>query len=498
MTTSTFALSAQQTEDIALFVASVTDRALMLVTPDLTISYWNQGAERLFGLSPHEAVGRPLDTFWSGFAHHLDTSEGGATRRTEDWCTRGDGSEFIAEITMAPIRPPGGQLRGVGLSIVDITTRRASERMVAESEAHMRSVLATVPDAMIVIDERGLIQSFSAAAERLFGYSEAEVMGRNVSLLMPGDHRARHDGYLQRYLDTGERRIIGIGRVVVGQRHDGTDFPMELSVGEAHNASGRIFTGFIRDLTSRQRAELRLKELQAELIHVSRLSAMGTMASTLAHEINQPLTAIANYLEAARDLVDRNAGDRDLFGEAVSEAASEALRAGQIVRRLRDFVGRGDTQRAIEPLPELIADAMQLGLVGARERGVRSFLDLDPAASHVLADRVQIQQVLVNLLRNAVEALRNGEVCDITVASRREGDMIRITVTDTGAGIDPAIAPRLFEAFASGKQDGMGLGLSICRTIVEAHGGRIQAEPAPQHGTIFGFTLPTPEQEVER
>lgn len=498
MMRSTTALSAQQTEDIALFVASVTDRAVLLVRPDLTISYWNQGAERLFGMSPDEAAGQSIEAFWSGFFRHLDPDEGTTTSRAEDWCMRGDGSEFIADITIARIRTPGGWSRGFGLSIIDVTTRRASERMVAESEAHMRSVLATVPDAMIVIDERGLIQSFSAAAERLFGYSEVEVLGRNVSLLMPGDHRARHDGYLQRYLDTGERRIIGIGRVVVGQCRDGTEFPMELSVGEAQSASGRIFTGFIRDLTSRQRAELRLKELQAELIHVSRLSAMGTMASTLAHEINQPLTAITNYLEAARDLVDRGAGGRNLLCEALAEAASEALRAGQIVRRLRDFVGRGDTQRSAESLPELIADAMQLGLIGARERGVRSFLDLDPAASHVFVDRVQIQQVLVNLLRNAVEALYNCEVCDITVTTRLEHDMIRVAVTDTGAGIDPAIAPRLFEAFASGKQDGMGLGLSICRTIVEAHGGRIQVDSASGHGTVFCFTVPTAEPRIEQ
>lgn len=381
---------------------------------------------------------------------------------------------------------------------MDVTGKRAAERMITESEAHMRSVLAMVPDAMVVIDERGLIQSFSAAAERLVGFTEAEILGRNVNLLMPGDHRARHDGYLQRYMMTGERRIIGIGRVVVGRRRNGTEFPMELSVGEAQSAAGRIFTGFIRDLTARQRAELRLKELQAELIHVSRLSAIGTMASTLAHEINQPLTAIANYLEAANDLVSEDGRDTDLLHEAVSEAAKEALRAGRIVRRLRDVVGRGEAQRAIEPLAQMIADAMQLGLIGARERGVRSFIDLAPSAERVVADRVQIQQVLVNLLRNAVEALRGSHACDITVSTRRESEMVRISVADTDAGIDPEIAPHLFEAFASGKKDDMGLGLSICRTIVEAHGGRIQAEPGSGGGTIISFTLPAAEIGTER
>jgi two-component system sensor kinase FixL len=477
-------------EDIALFVASVTDRALLLVTMDGSISYWNQGAERLFDVSSIDATGLHLHGFWPGAVHHLVGDNRDAMQRIEDWCSRGDGSEFVADITIAPIRAEGGEVRGHGLSIVDITDRRAAERMVVESEAHMRSVLATVPDAMIVIDERAAIHSFSAAAERLFGYAERDVLGRNVSLLMPHSHQERHDGYIRRYLETGERRIIGIGRVVVGLRKDGTEFPMELSVGEARGTTGRIFTGFIRDLTNRQRAEFRLKELQAELIHVSRLSAMGTMASTLAHELNQPLTAIAAYLEAARELIDAEAANAPLLVEAVEASAKEALRAGQIVRRLRDFVARGDTARRPEPLAPLIEDAVRLGLIGARERGVRSFVDLDPLATHVLADRVQVQQVLVNLLRNAVDALRDGEAADITVSSAREGGMVRLSVADTGTGIDPAIAPRLFEAFASSKQDGMGLGLSICRTIVEAHGGRIGVEPGQERGTVFRFTLP--------
>lgn len=481
---------AATSDDVALFVASVTDRALILTTPDGAITYWNVGAERLFGASSAAAKGGSIDAFWPAASGRWPSAGTRVTVRLDDWCKRADESEFIADIAVAPVFDGTDELRGYGLSIADVTGRRAAEQMLAESEAHMRSVLATVPDAMIVIDERGLIQSFSAAAERLFGYTEADVLGRNVSLLMPGDHRARHDRYIGHYLETGERRIIGIGRIVVGERKDGTEFPMEVSVGEAHSAAGRIFTGFIRDLSEQQRAELRLKELQGELIHVSRLSAMGTMAATLAHELNQPLTVIANYLEAARDLIEADDAPRELLIEAVSESASEALRAGRIVRRLRDFVARGETERRIEPLPTLIEDALRLGLTGARERGVRSFVSLDPAATHVLADRVQVQQVLVNLLRNAVEALRNGEVSDITASTLRDGTMVRISVADTGSGLDPTIAPRLFQAFASNKQDGMGLGLSICRTIVEAHGGRIWAEPGTDRGTVFHFTLP--------
>src|SRR6266700_6813533 len=211
-------------------------------------------------------------------------------------------------------------------------------------EAHLQSILDTVPDAMIVIDEGCVIQSFSSAGERLFGYTPAEVLGTNVKRLMPSPYRESHDGYIDRYLKTGERRIIGVGRVVVGERKDGSTFPMELAVGEMRSSNQRFFTGFIRDLTERQQTEARLQELQSELVHVSRLTALGEMASTLAHELNQPLSAIANYLKGSRRLLESGAEDRsDLLRDALDKAGDQALRAGQIVRRLREFVGRGDS-----------------------------------------------------------------------------------------------------------------------------------------------------------
>ena len=184
-------------------------------------------------------------------------------------------------------------------AMADDSTRAALAR-----EAHVQSILDTVPDAMVVIDIRGMMQSFSAAATRLFGYHPDEVIGKNVSMLMPSPYREQHDGYLERYLRTGERRIIGIGRVVVGERKDGSTFPMELSVGEMKSRKDRFFTGFIRDLSERQKTESRLQELQSELVHISRLTAMGEMASTLAHELNQPLSAISNYLKGSRRLIE--------------------------------------------------------------------------------------------------------------------------------------------------------------------------------------------------
>src|SRR6187401_2360458 len=179
---------------------------------------------------------------------------------------------------------------------------------------------------MIVIDERGFVQSFSVAAERLFGYAPNEVIGRNIKMMMPSPYRDNHDGYLARYLKTGERRIIGIGRVVVGERKDGSTFPMELAVGEMKSGDQRYFTGFIRDLTERQKTEARLQELQSELVHVARLMALGEMASSLAHELNQPLSAIANYMKGSRRLLAEHTDEKSArVAEAMDRAAEQAL-----------------------------------------------------------------------------------------------------------------------------------------------------------------------------
>jgi len=371
-------------------------------------------------------------------------------------------------------------------------TREAdSARELAQREAHLTSVLQTVPDAMILIDEAGLIRDFSETAERQFGWLSEEVIGRNVSMLMPSPYREAHDGYLERYYRTGERRIIGVGRVVVGERKDGSTFPMELAVGEILLEEGRFFTGFVRDLTERQKTETRLQELQSELVHVSRLTALGEMASALAHELNQPLSAIGNYLIGSKMLMDRAEGSQPEVKEAVDLAAKEVLRAGEIIRRLREFVSRGETERSVESLPKLMEEASALALVGAKEHGIRVRFQLSPDVDLVLVDKVQIQQVILNLIRNAVDAMmesdRRSLIASVEVG---DGDMAVVSVADTGAGIAPEAAEQLFRPFFTTKRNGMGVGLSICRTIVEAHGGRIWAEPNEGGGTVFRFTIP--------
>ena len=368
------------------------------------------------------------------------------------------------------------------------------------TEAHLRSILATVPDAMVIIDEQGVILSFSAAAEKMFGYAEAEVVGENVSMLMPSPDRERHDGYLRNYRETGERKIIGIGRVTTARHRDGNTFPIELSIGEAWVDSKRIFTGFIHDITERQRADLRFRDLQSELAHVGRLSEMGTLASSLAHELNQPLTAIASYSEGASVLLagEPDANNLALAREALQEVAAEALRAGEIVRRMRDFLRHGETEHHVEDLPRLITEANALALVGSREHGIDVQVRLDPRADRVFVDRVQIQQVLFNLIRNAIEAMMESPSRSLSIVTEATpGGFVTIAVEDTGSGIGDIIAPQLFQPFVTSKKAGMGIGLSICRTIVEAHGGRIWSEPGRDGGTVFKFTLPTAGEDED-
>jgi two-component system sensor kinase FixL len=367
---------------------------------------------------------------------------------------------------------------------------------IAGREEHLRSILATVPDAMVLIDEMGSILSFSAAAEKMFGYTEAEVVGENVSMLMPSPNRERHDGYLKNYRETGIRKIIGIGRVTTARHRDGNTFPIELSVGEAWVEGKRIFTGFIHDLTARRRTDMRLRDLQTELAHVGRISEMATFASSLAHELNQPLTAITSYCQGAADLLEGtpDAEQLAMAQEALRDTAEQALRAGQIVRRMRDFLTHGRTEHRVESLSRLVTEANALALVGTREHGIEVQVHIDPAADVVFVDRIQIQQVLFNLIRNAIDAMLDSPIRALTISTKLgPEDLVSVCVQDTGSGISESVSPQLFQPFVTSKSNGMGIGLSICRTIVEAHGGRIWFESGPEGGTIFQFTLPKAE-----
>jgi two-component system sensor kinase FixL len=478
-------------------IIQTSEAAIVGKTLDGIITDWNAGAEAIFGYGAAEMVGTTIARLMpDGQADEsLQILErvrrGEPVQHFETRRRRKDGEIIDVSVSVAAVRDRQGRLLGASKVARDITAAKRAQAALLERETHLQSILDTVPDAMVVIDAQARIQSFSATAERLFGYRADEVAGKNVSLLMPSPYREQHDHYMGRYLATGEKRIIGRSRVVIGQRRDGSTFPMELSIGEAAGPKQHFFTGFVRDLTERQETQQRLHELQSELAHMSRFTAMGEMASTLAHELNQPLTAIVSYLNGCRRLLERGPGaNPEMLHDGLERAAEQALRAGQIIRRLREFVARGETERRVENLPKLIEEASALALVGAGEYDVRVSFQFDPGAGAVFADKIQIQQVLLNLIRNAMEAMQGCPRRDLTISTLAAGGaMVEIRVADTGSGIAEQIGAQLFQPFVTNKAKGMGIGLSISRTIIEAHGGKLWVEPNPGGGTLFHMTL---------
>ncbi|MBO6767470.1 MAG: PAS domain S-box protein [Erythrobacter sp.] len=381
------------------------------------------------------------------------------------------------------------------METVDDSNQKAPSFISLRNAEEMHALIDTVPDAMVVIDGEGSIRSFSKGAEEMFGYGEADVQGENVSLLMPSPDRENHDRYIRRYLATNEPHIIGIGRVTTARHRNGNTFPIKLSIGEIETAEGQGFVGYIRDLTESHATERELHTLQSELAHVSRISSMGSLATSLAHELNQPLTAVANYANAARDLLDEPGEENmALIREALEQCAAEALRAGQIVHRLRDFIKRGETERQIVSLRRIIQEAAALALMNGDGKGVDFETRLDASLDKVLVDPVQLQQVVLNLLRNALEAMLESPHRQLRViTTATEKAFVEVTVADSGPGLDSKIADHLFHPFKSTKSDGMGLGLSICHSIVQSHGGKIWVEPSDLGGTAFHFTVPLAE-----
>ena len=397
---------------------------------------------------------------------------------------------------------------GAGTALAVVATSRSTLRRTLEAfhdrEERLRSVLATVPDAIITVDDRGVVTAFSPVAERLFGYGPGEVIGNNIEMLMPQPYKEEHGGYVDRYNTTGERRIIGIGREVQGMKKDGTVFPMELAVDEIKLGDKKFFNGFARDITDRKHAEKeareqsrRLAELRNELFHVSRLSELSQMGSVLAHELNQPLTAITNYVQASRRIMERESIEvPDRVNESLDKASAQAVRAGEIIRRLRNFADKDEGGISPEDVGAVVREAGELGQIGQGSTGVKVDIQVEPNAPSVLIDRIQIQQVLVNLLRNALEALAKQKKArvQIAVTTQDDGD-VGVAVIDNGPGLPENVAANLFKPFLTTKSDGMGIGLSISRSIVLDHGGDLECEPSDGGGTTFRFSLPAAKKD---
>jgi len=358
-----------------------------------------------------------------------------------------------------------------------LTKDKIQEATVPGDDALFRALIAAAVDGILVTDAHGTVRVYSGACERLFGYEAHDVIGQNVKMLMPRVHGDWDVGY----------------RLVMGQRRDGSTFPMELAVGEARGGGKRLFTSFVRDITERQGGEQRLHELQAELLHVSRMNAMVQMSSAITHELNEPLTAIINYVEAASRMLD-SSGQAALTRaqEIIGKASKQILRANSIIRNLRDFTEKCECRRTSESLNRAIEEAVALGFAGAAQVNVKIQLNLDPALPPVLIDKIQIQQVLTNLIRNSIEAMHAAERRELSVTTGLDGPgFVQVIVRDTGHGLSDEIKNRLFQPFVTTKDNGMGIGLTICQTIIDAHGGSICAvhDDNPD-GAAFCFRLP--------
>ncbi|MBI5313716.1 MAG: PAS domain S-box protein [Methylocystis sp.] len=355
-----------------------------------------------------------------------------------------------------------------------------------EHDSYLTAVMNAALDGVITIDERGTVLSMNSAAAKLFGFAPSEVIGQNVRMLMPEPDRGKHDSYISEYLRTGTPKIIGIGRQVEGMRKDGSIFPMELGVSVAEIDGKRVFVGLIHDLSQRRQFERRLQELQS-----NRLDLMENMAAGLAHELKQPLTAIGAYLNFARRHLNEKVLSIEKVEEMLDGANAQVFRASEIIDNLRQFIARGETVRTLQNLNAVVRTACEFTDALAKEHHVKTSIDLEASPDTVVINKVQIQQVVVNLKRNAVEAMQNCERREMRVSTRLFGrDLIRVDVTDTGPGLPKEIKDRLFQQFTTTKPHGLGVGLSISRSIVEAHNGKIWAEPSPGGGTIFSFVLP--------
>ena len=361
-------------------------------------------------------------------------------------------------------------------------------------DAKFQALLEAAVDAIIMIDHEGRVMNFNPAAERVFGYSQEQILGRNVTMLMPEPHAVDHPKHLLRYLTTGEERVLGGRREVEGRRRNGEVFPLELSVGRVQVSGPPQFVAFLRDVSTRRRAEQEARDLEKRLKRVARFSTMGEMAAGLAHELNQPLAAITTYAQtASRMLADGRAFEEEDLRYICKQVGEQAQRAGQIIRRLRGFLRLQGSERQRLDCNALIREILTLAELDARDRGVPLFIELADSLPPVSGNAVELQQVMLNLVRNAVDSMMRQEDRSrgvIIATAPCDGGGLQVSVTDHGSGVAPSLANQIFHPFVTSKHNGLGVGLSISRTIVQSHGGRLTFAPNPAGGTIFSFSLP--------
>src|SRR5712675_593157 len=480
---------------------------VILIDARGVVLMFNPACEKLFGYSADAVIGENVKMLMPGpyrhehdryIANYRDTRDPkiiGIGREVVG--LRKDGSTFPMDLSVGEARQEGGSIF-VGI-IRDITERKSAERALRESAGRMRALIETAVDGAILIDARGVVLMFNPACERLFGYFADEVIGKNVKMLMPEPYQHEHDRYIANYLDSRKPKIIGIGREVVALRKDGSTFPMDLSVGEARQDGESIFVGIIRDLTSRKRTEAELEQARAELLRVARVTTLGELTAAIAHEVNQPLTGLVSSGNACLRWLAGDVPNLKAARQSVERMISAGRRAGEVIRRIRALVAKAPPLRDRLNINDAITEVIALirGEIQRNRISLRTKLSTDVPL--VLGDRIQLQQVILNLILNATEAMSDvsPQPRELSVSSAKDGSNgALVSVRDSGTGLDGTVLDRLFEAFYTTKAHGMGIGLAVSRTIVQAHGGRLWATPNVPQGAIFQFTLPADGEEV--
>jgi two-component system sensor kinase FixL len=460
------------------------------------ITSWNAGAERILGYGADEIVGAPFSRLYvaedvadGAPRRHLEAALGRGALEMESQRLRKNGERFWALVDVIAVGQPAGSSGFLVISR-DITQRK-------HVEARARQMTELALNAMVLVNRNGEILEVNPQTEKMFGYSMEELIGQPVELLTPVDIVSQHRAYRDAFFARPAVRAMGAGRDLKGRRKDGSHFPVEIGLNPFQSEEGLLVLASIVDITERKVAEDRARLHVAEVAHAGRLSTVGEMFSGLAHEVNQPLAAAANYVRAGLRLARSPQGaTQTQLLEWFDKAGGQVARAIEIVKRVGKFVKKERSAQQVLQLERVIENVVGMPVLGVGlndgASDVVTRVTCDPALPDVLADRVQIEQVLLNLVRNAIESMHDVplEQRQLTIDAQTSGPFVQVAVRDTGHGITPENMTRLFSPFFTTKADGMGLGLSISRSIIEAHSGRLWAESEPGVGTSFFFTLP--------
>ncbi len=471
-----------------------------IYAPQRPIEFASAGCQQLSGYPRSDFEDQRI--FWADLIHPDDRDDAwrivsAAVNTDKEFkaeyriVTQGGGERWVWDRGRAVFSAGSDMIHLEGL-LSDITERKQTESELYETRAFSEAVVDTAAEAVITINVDGCIETFNRAAQFMFGYSLDELRGKNIKVLMPEPDHTGHDEYLKRYVQTDEARIIGTGREVLARRKDGSVFPIHLSVSEVQSHLGRRFVGLIRDISLQREAETTARHHLEELAHVDRLNMLGEMAAGIAHEINQPLTAISLFSQAGKRLL--HGGDVDRLPDIFDKLSQHALRAGDIIERMQSMARHSESARESADCNVLIEQVAKLAETEARLRDISIEVKAGPELPSVVVDTVQIQQVVLNLLRNGMEAMqsidcRYGNV--ITVETKLRDDCeIEVVVVDSGCGVTEAVAEKIFTPFSTTKDTGMGMGLSLSRNIIIAHGGQLAFHNNRSGGATFYFTLP--------